>query len=224
MRYLFTFFLCVLCFTVFSKDMPHTSWGEGCIIFNSTKKIVGKVGYDYVNDLVLYQDGKLIKTYTPRQVDYFQIISKDSKKFYQYVSLAYAFYLSYEREAFFEVILDGLLAFLRKPNKRAFNMGITPSKGREEPGAFLRIDKLCFDYFYCYQDKIQRIYNFHKDVMPILSDQKEMLNDYIEENDILDFTPRNQMVIIHYYNLLTATAREEKQMPVENWKEYNIME
>lgn len=210
MRGLFIFLLfSVLSFTTQAyPDFAASSWHKGAIVLNSHEVVRGKIKYDDTHDMVLFQlDGKIL-TFAASQVIYFYYIDNTSGVPRHFKALPYYTRLSrtYQRDYFFEIILGGKVNFLRKANKK---VRFINSVKREKYFPHLNINEVCYDYFMLYDDKVVEVNNFSEDALPLLArETSQSIYDYIEAKNITKFTLRNQVALIHFYNLMQQQSED----------------
>jgi hypothetical protein len=152
--------------------------------------------------MILFQlDGK-IQTFAASQVIYFYYIDNTSGVPRHFKALPYYTRLgrTYQRDYFFEIILGGKVNFLRKANKKVRFLN---SAKREKYFPQLNIDEVCYDYFMLYDEKVVQINNFSQEALPLLAQEaSQSMYEYIDAKNITKFTLRDQVALIHFYNLM----------------------
>jgi hypothetical protein len=179
-------------------------WHKGAIVLSSHDVVTGEVSYNSTYDIVLQRSEGRVQTFTAAQVNYFHIINKQTGQLRRFVTLPHQSSLNflYERSYFFEILLSGEVTFLRKSNK---NRGFLQQAQRSK----LNLDNLCYDYYMLHNENLISIKNFEKDALPLLAhEDSKSIHDYIEARNIRKFTPRNQLVVIYFYNIMHEADKD----------------
>ena len=210
MRYILMFSLSF--FFVFKAqaydNFSSLEWHKGTIVLSSHEVITGEVSYDFIHDVVLYRSAGRMQTLTAARVNYFHTINNHTGQVRRFVTLPHYIHsnLPYERNFFFEILLSGEVTFLRKTNK---HKGFLHHAQKSEKPSRLNLDNLCYDYFMLYDEKLVHIKNFKKDALPLLAQGgAKGIYDYIKTKNIKEFTPRRQLVVIHFYNIMHTTTND----------------
>ena len=184
-------------------------WHKGAIVLSSHDVVTGEVSYDPTYDVVLQRSEGRVQTFTAAQVNYFHIMNKQTGQLRRFVALPHQSGLNflYKRNYFFEVLLSGEVTFLRKSSKnKSFLQHVQRSKLSK-----LNLDNLCYDYFMLHDENLISIKNFEEDALPLLThEDSKGIHDYIEARNIRKFTPRNQLMVIHFYNIMHKTDNDSR--------------
>ena len=182
-------------------DFMTTTWHKGAIVLNSHDVVRGNLKYNEEYDMIVFQKDGKTQTFSAFQVIYFYYIDNLTGVVRHFRTFPYHPRLSvtYQRDHFLEIILEGEASFLRKGNKRA---RLINSYKRGKYFNRLDTDKACYDYFMFYDDKLVAISDFSKEVLPLLTQEaSQSIYKYIDAKNITKFTLREQVSLIHVYNL-----------------------
>lgn len=212
--YIFLLFTCFL-FAIKSYGQPQdrlalNEWHNGALVLNSHDVVRGKVKYNHIYDAVLLEAEGKVSTYAASQVIYFYYIHHSSGVVYQYTTLPYFSRIdsTYQRNYFFEILLQGEVLYLRKANKKA---PLIENKNRQKVLPKLNVDKSCYDYYMLYNEKVVCINNFTEDALPLLAQNfPKSIHEFIRSKNIEDFTPHDKLVILHYYNSMRAATEQPR--------------
>lgn len=189
-----------------SINFSTLEWYKGAIVLSSHDVVTGDVSYNPTYDVVLHRSEGKMQTFTASQVNYFHIINKHTGQMRRFVALPHQSSLNflYERNYFFEILLSGEVTFLRKTNK---NRGFIHHAQKSAKLSRLNLDNLCYNYYMLHNEALVRVKNFEKDALPLLT-HADGIHEYIEARNIKKFTPRNQLVVIHFYNIMHKAGHD----------------
>ena len=200
-RFSVLLFSCLFSFAAQAyPDFMAATWHKGAIVLNTHDVVRGNLRYNEEYDMIVFQSGGKIQTFSPSQVIYFHYIDNPTGVVRQFRTLSYHTHqsASYQRNHFFEIILEGKVSFLRKGNKRVSM--INKSKNAKYLNR-LDTDKTCYDYFMFHDDKLVEINDFSEEVLPLLArEAPQNIYAYIDAKNITKFTLREQAALIHIYN------------------------
>ncbi len=95
-----------------AQQFPSDLWHEGKIVLEDGDTLRGNVKYDLQNDLLQYEKGGSLESFTARKVLFFEIFDKTVKRYRQFYSLPYTTSGQYKAPVFFELVSEGKMTLL----------------------------------------------------------------------------------------------------------------
>jgi len=206
MKYYFSVLIGCLFFAItisgYCQSPMVNEWHKGALVLNSHEVVTGKMNYSHTHDAVLLQSEGKVSVFTASQVISFYYIHHDTGEVYKYAALPYFSRKgsAYQRNFFFEVLLQGEVLYLRKPNKNARLIG---SEYRTLSLRKIDEESSCYDYYMYYNEEVICINNFVTDALPLLArDSQVNIHEFIRSKRIREYTPHDKLVILHYFNAM----------------------
>lgn len=194
-------FLCYVSITVqASGPITHTDWHSGIIILNDQSIISGDISYDYKYDLIMYRNEGKTQTFTSRQISSFSYYDAQKNILHKFITLVYTSRPYFEQRAFFEVILNGDISYLRKHNRfptydatEKQLLHLTTNRGKNP-------HVVCYDYFVYINQNLIKASQFNKKVLPLMLKKDQSLNNYIKKENLRTYDTGDQITLIRYFN------------------------
>ncbi len=95
-----------------AQQFPSDLWHEGKIVLEDGDTLKGNVKYDLQSDLLQYEKGGSLESFTARKVLFFEIFDKTVKRYRQFYSLPYTTSGQYKAPVFFELVSEGKMSLL----------------------------------------------------------------------------------------------------------------
>ena len=105
-------FFIFLAAAVHAQQFPSDLWHEGKIVLEEGDTLRGNVKYDLQNDLLQFEKGGSLESFTARKVLFFEIFDKTVKRYRQFYSLPYTTSGQYKAPVFFELVSEGKMTLL----------------------------------------------------------------------------------------------------------------
>jgi len=193
----------------------HFVWNRGEVTLTDKSVVRGLIGYDHTQGVVMVKTQQGIKkAFSPRKVRYFTFYDEILSVERLYVSLSTRQgTLGASPLHFFEVVMDGSIAVLRKEKKYAnIRMALTTGNRSNE---FTR-HAACFDY-YAYQDgKFYGLAQFQEVLYPQLLQQNKTAIEALVAEKELDLRYLScQITVINFYNQLLEEHKEKQQLAAQ---------
>jgi hypothetical protein len=183
-----------------------TDWYPGVIILDNNEVMKGDISYDYSHDIVMCKNDDIIKTFTPHQVTAFKYFEKEENLFHHYVTLINEINPKYQQKAFYEVVLEGDINYVRKRNKYPAYNAKEGYLANRNP--HLNQHKVCYEYFVQYEDELIKARRFKREVLPIMQNKERSLQTYMKEHQLRPYDIGDQIELVEYYNH-TSDLREQ---------------
>lgn len=204
------FFLSWLYIPVLADNIPH-SWQQG-EIFLDDKVLEGKVHYDEQLDVVFYKEGEYTRAFTAQTISLFKFEDEEMGVTRTFQSLAHDREALHGQREFYEIVMDGDITLARKSKCThvASSKHVIPVlplliTAKHSQGA------TAFNYFILENDGLTRIKNFKKQVLPLMKDQQEEIDQFMDDYNFNLHKPTSYMLVINYYNhLKTANLTAQK--------------
>ena len=191
-----------------------TEWYPGIVILNDEEIVKGNISYDYSHDIVMCKEGEIIQTFTPHQVHSFKYFDEEANIFHEYITLSNEINPRYQQKAFYEVLLEGDINYVRKRNRfPAYNAkeGYLANRNNR-----LNEHKVCYEYFVQYEDELIKSRRFKQEVLPIMKSKEQSLQAFMKKNQLKPYDIGDQIELVEYYNnasnLSKPTASQSWEM------------
>lgn len=196
---LFSFFL--LSHTLCAQQWPFELWHDGKIVLEGRDTLRGLVKYDLQQDLVQYTvKDKVIETYTPRKVLFFEIFDASVHKWRHFYSLPFTTGGAYQAPVFFELLEEGKLTLLAR-EALEYRTYSSPYY----IGGYSRL--ILVTKFYLLDEKggIEPFVGNKRDLLNLMGKKADDVHEYMKTNR-LDYTDKYDLAkIVEYYNSLLGT-------------------
>jgi hypothetical protein len=200
--FLFIFFYCFLYHSSFSLP-SNVNWKNGFMILKNHETLKGEITYNLQNDLVQIKIGDKIKTFTPFNVQYFQVYdeSQQRNRFFTAIDANMEEKSRKGRKTFLEVLVKGEIIILQKEEVKSMPVyNILTSDISFTPAVEYS------NFVYC-KDNIVEIKKFKRDVLPLMKDEEAKILKYIDSRNMDLNNFEHQLLIIDYYNYIKDPSR-----------------
>jgi hypothetical protein len=173
-----------------------TDWYPGIIILENEEIVKGEISYDFANDLVMCKSEEKISTFGPHQTRSFRYYEKENNVFHNYEVLQIQQNSFYTRKAFFEIVLEGNVKYVRKHNRYPVTQ---PQEGHL---AYRRSNPhlVAYDYYTQLEGELIKSRHFKKEVLPALLNKDQRVAAFIKENKLRTYDIGDQIVLLDYFN------------------------
>ncbi|WPP49500.1 hypothetical protein [Catalinimonas niigatensis] len=214
------YLLFFIAFLTFSSSLQaqlsnrSTIWYPGIIILNNNEIIKGDISYNYAYDIVMCKEGELTKTFTTHQVSSFKYFDEEDNLFHEYITLSNEVTSEYQKKAFYEVVLEGDINYVRKRNR--FPAYHAKEGYLATRNAHMNKHKVCYEYFVHYDNDLIKSRRFKQEVLPIMESKEYSISAYMREKQLKTYNIGDQIELVEYYNSVsnlnnrTAIQRTEK--------------
>ncbi len=202
MRLSFLIFSCsLLSLVTQAQQWPFQLWHEGRIVLERGDTLRGFVKYDIQQDFVQYNmKDKVIETYTPRKVLFFEIFDISVHKYRQFYSLPYNLAGAYNTSVFFELLVDGKMTLLSREA-----LELVTYNSPYYVGGYSR--QVLVNKFFIMNEKgvIEPFKGDKRSLLRLLGKQADDVQQYMHANR-LDYTNKYDLArIVEYYNSLLGS-------------------
>lgn len=188
-------------FNFISLAKNKIEWFPGSINLNSGELLQGNINYNPELDIVSYQQEGNIKSYSAAKVKSFEIFDLEIEENRKYISVDFFNSSTYKTKIFFEVLLPGEVAILRR--YKTFNQFYTLN------AELLKENFGSYAYYALFEGKFINLKSFKKNLLPLFKEQFGFeIADFIERNKLKLNQLEHQVVIIDYYNYLENPKRK----------------
>lgn len=196
-RYFFSVFFMLLASVSLAQFNSHQgNWHEGIIILENDRIVRGELRYDYANDLIMCRNEGKIQTFGPHQAVSFRFYEKDINLLRKFKVYEFAQNSFYKQKAFFEMVVDGDVKYVRKRNQFALYQPRDGFLMYRKPS----VHEVAFDYYVMVDNELIKARKFKKEVLPRLILNEESVENYIKEQKLRTYDIRDQIVLLNYYN------------------------
>lgn len=106
--FVFAFFFSGVC----AQKFPSDFWHEGKIVLEEGDTLRGNVKYSMQNDLLQFESGGRLESFSARKVQFFEIFDQTVKRYRQFYSIPYTTSGEYRAPVFFELLSEGRMTLL----------------------------------------------------------------------------------------------------------------
>jgi len=201
MKKLLVIILCFLSAEAFAQSFPSQLWHDGKLVLLDEDTIVGKIKYDFENDLVQINVRNTIQTYASRKILYFEIFDEMSNNYRYFYSLPYEIQHQYEVPIIFEVLYEGELTLLARevivtetvPQYNTFN----------RPQFYNTRARLDYKYYFLDKNGTIQLYSMKKsDLLNYMKKRSSQVKQYMRKNNLKHDQRADLFRIVAYYNTL----------------------
>lgn len=186
-------FLTTVCLAQFNHQQE---WHPGIVILNDNKILKGDLSYDYANDLIMCRQEGMIKTYGPHKAVSFRYYEEEKNLFHRFKVYELAQNSFYSQKAFFEIVLDGDVDFIRKRNRYDVHQ---PQEGYLAHRR-TNVHEVAYQYYVLVDDRLVKARKFKKEVLPQLLLNEQSLESYLKDQKLNTYDIGDQIVLLNYYN------------------------
>ena len=204
--------LMLCCFPLFgSENYEHFLWNRGEITLTDKSVVKGLVGYDHTQGVVMVTSKNgVTKAFSPHKVQHFTFFDDILSIERLYVSLSVPQKRKAPQLYFFEVVMDGTFAILRREKKYA-NIKMTLTVGNNG-GDFAR-HAACFDYYAFSDGEFYSMMDFEEKLYPKLLEYNETAIENLVTEKELDIRYLNhQILVLDFYNSLREENYKRLQL------------
>ncbi|WP_338874594.1 hypothetical protein WBJ53_03150 [Spirosoma sp. SC4-14] len=202
--------------STFTFAHPDPIWHSGQLTFWNKTTLQGDLSYNWSAEMILLRqtDGR-VRTFSANQINRFGWFDYALHKQRVFISVSDAGDKNKDRQAFFELCMDGPLAVvrrLRRPHglfRRTFS---NPAYYADQPE--LAKSHEHFDYFVYDAGRLRAFDHYYLDIYdPLMMSYDRELKQYVMTHNINDRTILGRLVIIDHFNHLvqqdpkTASAK-----------------
>lgn len=204
MKIFFTLLIVFFISIVSTPAKERFIWHRGTVSLNTGESVEGEIYYNAHLEVVVCKMDRRVETYSSSKVDKFQYYDAELEIARKYVSHYYNESSTYKVKVFFEIVLSGNVALLRRNNK--FSV-----QGYSD---YFTINDQSFDsnslngytYYSYYNDEFVNLRKFKKQLLPMLKGQfGPELSNYIAKYNLKSHVIKDQILIVDYYNFLSNT-------------------
>ena len=203
-RYFFSIIFILLTTVCLAQFNNQQHWHPGIVILNNDQIIKGDLSYDYANDLIMCQQDGKIKTFGPHQAASFRYYEEEKNLFHRFKVYKLAQNSFYSQKAFFEIVLDGKVDFIRKRNR----YDVQQSREGYLAHRSTNVHEVAYQYYVLVNDRLVKARKFKKEVLPQLLLNEQSLESYMKEQKLRSYDIGDQIVLLNYYN-----ERSERTKP-----------
>jgi len=199
-------FLLVACFHLAATASKYEAfvWHTGYIQLNNNTRLQGTIGFDHTQEVLILETAEGIrKAFSPQKVAYFGFYDEYFENDRIYVTLEMENRNGYVSRGFFEVLMDGPLAVLRREKKYAnIRMVLTT----DHSGHFSR-HAACFDYYIYQGGEFTTLDDFQEYIYPMmLQNNEEKISRMVNESELNLRYMKHKIMVVDYYNSLHGNA------------------
>ncbi len=207
-RYLL-FFATILTFPLTAYPQisnSSTDWNSGIVILNNKEIVKGAISYDYARDIVMCKENETIRTFSPHQVSSFKYFDEAESLFHDFVTLGVEVHPSYQHIAFYELVLEGDINYVRKRNRFP---AIQAKEGYLAlQNSQLNEHKVCYEYFVHYNDQLIKARRFKKEVLPLMKSKEKSIQAFMKANHLRPYDIGDQIELVEYYNDISGLSKQ----------------
>lgn len=183
-----------------AQQWPFEVWHEGKIALEKGDTLKGLVKYDMQQDIVQYTlTDKVIETYTPRKILFFEIFDSSVHKWRQFYSLPYTLTGVYRAPVLFELLEEGKMTLL---SREALEY-----KTYSSPyyvGGYNRLVLVTKFFLLNEKGNIEPFVGNKRDLLELMGKKADDVSEFMKTNR-LDFTDKYDLAkIVQYYNSLAG--------------------
>lgn len=206
MKSISPFTLALFLFCSLATAQPYQQlddWYPGIVILRTDEVIRADISFDPASNLVMCQkDGKLY-TYGPHQAVSFQYYNEQDGVLHKFEVFSEQVNSYYSRDAFFEIVVDGDVPYLRKRNRFPVYQ---PRDGYLAERTITPHAK-AYDYFVELDGSLSKAKRFKKEVLPHLLQAEASLAGFIKDKRLKVYDIGDQIVLLNYYNRKAETVK-----------------
>jgi len=174
-------------------------WCSGHAVLENGKTISGEVSFDLKFQVVRLRKNGMVQAYSAESMAYFELFDSIKKIHRKYVSVESPVHPGYSRKAFFEVISHGKLSYLRRSEYVR-----RPRATEDMRAPHVYLNTVCRHVYYVHDETsgLRRIFNFKKEVLPMMHSFREEVETYIERCHMSLLKVHEQVRVMNLYNQL----------------------
>ncbi len=210
-RGLFLFFIHTSIFC-FGQDFPSEMWHGGKVVLLSEDTIVGKIKYDFQNNIVQVNIGNSVQTFSARKIHYFEIFDETIESYRHFYALPYHVQSNYQVPLIFEVLYEGELTLLCREEIVTESVQQLNSYPYSPYGNFgpyggnpYNQSRNRLNYKYYFLDKRNGIRNYNmkkNELLSFFKKYQQQVKKYMKKNNLKHDRMRDLVRLTAYYNAL----------------------
>jgi hypothetical protein len=201
MKNLVLVLFCFLSIEAFSQTFPSQLWHDGKLVLLDEDTLVGKIKYDFENDLVQLNIRNTIQTYASRKILYFELFDEMSNNYRYFYSLPYEIQQNYEVPIIFEVLYEGELTLLAR--EIIVTETVPQYNTFYRPQFYNTRARLDYNYFFLNKNGTIERYSMKKnDLLKHMKKKSSQVKQYMRKNNLKHDERADLFRIIAYYNAL----------------------
>lgn len=175
-------------------------WHKGFLVHEEGDTLTGELKYNLETDLLQLKVNEVIKTYTARNVLYFQLFDENFGSYRDFYSLPYATSPNYETLLFFEVLSEGDLTLLSR--ERVITETVNQMNNSFNSMTYNR-RRIVYDYYFVQnKEKIVDYTKKKKDLVKLMQRRGQEVKAFMKEKRI-DADRRSDLIeVTSFYNSL----------------------
>lgn len=194
------YYLCFLILTLPAQELPADKWHSGEIDLDNGQTLAGLVKYDFKNNLIEYRQAQVVRIFSARKVQIFQIRDTLTHAIRTFYTIP-VFDSSQDLiPTFFELLLDADIALLsRSTVKYRTRQGFNPAF----PGVYTESYRITgYDFYILKNYQIEPLPKDYQSFFKLLDQNSPQVKKYMRVNR-LNFRQRDHLIrILKYYNQL----------------------
>jgi hypothetical protein len=200
-RVLFVVFL-IISTVSFAQTFPSDIWYEGRVYLDSVEELKGHVKYDLTNDLIQVNENNLIKTFSARKINYFEITDPETQKVRVFYSIPYYRVPDYKVPMLFEALQEGKsLSLLTR--EYVTTESVPQYDFYTHRNYYFSRTVLAYNYYLLFKDGKIRQYHLNKgELLDLLKDKSSEIKKFMKENRLHHDRRKDLIEIVNYYNSL----------------------
>jgi len=183
---------------VTGQNFPSEYWHSGKIILLNSDTLKGEVKYNMTTDVVQFQAGEKVLTFTSQKVLYFEIFDVTVEYFRRFITLPFNIRPNYKVPRIFELLMEGEISLLAREqiieqtntNNLYFN-----------PYSTFTSQQLQYTYYFVdRKGKVTEYTMKKRDLLSTLRKKEPQIRKFINQNKLKVDRKADLIRIITYYN------------------------
>lgn len=180
-----------------AQTYPSELWHHGFMVHEDGDTLVGEINYNLETDVLQLRSDHITKTYTARNIVYFQIKDQTINLFRDFYSLPYRLNGGYEALIFFEVLVEGELTLLGRERIVMENVVQPYATGNYTYNR----KRLVFDHFLVKnKEEIVEVPRRKKEFFSLLSKYNAQVKSFMKDNRLESDERLDLIRITRFYN------------------------
>jgi hypothetical protein len=186
----------------FGQTFPSDLWYEGKVYLDSAEELKGSIKYDLTNDLILLNENNLIKTFSARKINYFEITDSETQKIRVFYSIPYYRVPDYKVPMLFEAVQEGpSLSLLTR--EFITTESVPQYDYYTHRNYYFSRTVLAYNYYLLFKDGKIKQYHLNKaELLDLLKDKSSEIKKFMKTNRLHHDRRRDMIQIVNYYNSL----------------------
>lgn len=193
--------LLFITFSVNGQVFSSRVWHAGRIVLNEKDPVTGDIMYNMeTNTVQLQVTDKILKSYSSKNVFFFEIYDKSVSNYRQFYSIPYNVSQNYKIPIFFELLYEGALTLLVRERivfERSSNFSYTGNMGQV-------LEKLAYTYYFVdKKGKIKKYSSGKKaDLFLMFDKNSDQIREFVKTNRLRPDRMKDLVRITAFYNSL----------------------